>query len=195
MDWATLMNRPAAYVHPARLAACFDGRITVRLCGRLLSASRLEDKLSLIINKFYALPTPVAQDAVSPSDQKIALVPMGRISDLIRRAGAIYWANAIANALRAEEVRWLRDRLGVVPYTLALANRHLSRASGTLELTDEAEAQIEEDGVRCLAAWCRMQPAAVRGRILLKSPARPALDDGVLSPFDEIGPAIIRCAA
>ena len=195
MDWATLMNRPPAYIDVTRLAACFGGRIGVRLCERLQGASRLQDRLSALINEFYALAAPVGPDAVSPADQKVALLPAAGITDVVRRAGAVYWANAIANAVRAEEVRWLRDRLGEAIHAFALENRKLSGPPERLDMAGGAEARIMEDGIRCLGAWCRSQPAAVGDRVRLKSPASPALDGIVQSPFNEIGPAIIRCAA
>jgi hypothetical protein len=195
MDWATLMNRPAAYIDPTRLAACFDDRVSVRLCERLRDAGRLQDRLSALITDFYALATPFGPETVSPADQKVALLPAARIGDVVRRAGVVYWADAIANVVRAEEVRWLRDRLGKTLYVFALTNRSLSGPVGKLDLGDGADAQMTDDGARCLGAWCQSQPAAIGGRVRLKSPASPALDAVVQSPFNELGPAIIRCAA
>jgi len=195
MDWATLMNSPAVYIDVARLAACFDGRISVALCERLRGANRLRDRLSKIISDFYALALPVAADAVAPADRHVALLPLGRIGALVRSAGAVYWAAAIANMVRAEEVRWLRDKLGEAPCTFALANRNLAGPPRKLELVDGTDGLIAEDGMRCLGAWCQSQPEAIGGRVRLKSAAHPALDDGVQGPFDEIGPAIIRCVA
>jgi hypothetical protein len=195
LDWATLMNRPSAYIDATRLAACFHGRVTVRLCERLQGASRLQDRLSAMIGAFYALAAPAGPDAVSPADQKVALLPAADVGDVVRRAGAVYWANAIANAVRSEEVRWLRDRLGEAIHIFALENRRLSGPPKKLDMAEGADARIVEDGVRCLAAWCQSQPAAIGGRVRLKSPASAALDEVVQPPFNEIGPAIIRCAA
>lgn len=196
LDWPTLMNRPSVYIEASRLAACFDGGIRNELCERLRAADRLQDRLSAMIAEFYALKTPVGPDAAAPADQKVALVTLGKTRDLVRRAGAVYWANAIANAVRAEEVRWLRARLGEALYAFALANRRLSGASGKIDLTDAMDVRITEDGMRCLGAWCRSQPGAIGERVRLKGPASRALDDaGAEGAFKEIGPAIIRCAA
>ena len=148
-----------------------------------------------MITDFYGLAAPFGPETVNPADQKVALLPAARMVDVIRRAGVVYWANAIANVVRAEEVRWLRDRLGETLYAFALANRSLSGPAGKLDLADGADAQITEDGARCLGAWCQSQPAAIGGRVRLKSPASPAFDDVVHSPFNELGPAIIRRAA
>jgi hypothetical protein len=195
MDWATLMNRPAVYVECARLAACFDERISLSVCERLRATSRLQDRLSKIIADFYALAAPVAPEALGQVDQQVALLPVGRIGDLVSRAGAVYWAGAIANTVRAGEVKWLRGKLGEALCTFALANRNLAGPPRKLEPGDGADVRIAEDGMRCLGAWCQSQPQAVGGRVRLKSAAHPALDDRVQGPFDEIGPAIIRCAA
>jgi hypothetical protein len=195
MDWATLMHRPAAYIDPTRLAPCFDDRIGVRLCERLRDAGRLQGRLSSLITDFYGLDAPFGPETVDPADQKVALLPAARTGDLVRRAGVVYWANAIANVVRAEEVRELRARLGETLYSFALANRNLSGPAVKLDLDDDADAQITEDGFRCLGAWCLSQPMAIGERVRLKSPASRALDDAVRSPFNELGPAIIRCAA
>jgi hypothetical protein len=194
LDWPTLMNRPSVYIDVTRLAACFDGGVRVELCERLRAADRLQDRLSAMITEFYALAAPVSPQAASPADQKVALLTSGKTRELVRRAGAVYWANAIANAVRAEEVRWLRARLGEALYAFALANRQLSRASEKIDLTDEMDVQIAEDGMRCLGAWCQSQSEAIGERVRLKTPAGPALDDSADGPFKEIGPAIIRCA-
>jgi hypothetical protein len=195
MDWAALMNNPAAYVDPTRLAACFGGHISLGLCGRMREATRLQDRLSALITDFYGLAAPLTCETVNPIDQKIALLSVSAMGSIIRRAGAVYWANAIANVVRAEEVRWLRGLLGETLYTFALSNRSHSGPAAKLALTDEADVQITEDGARCLGAWCQSQPAAIGERVRLKTPPSPALDGAAQSPFNELGPAIIRCAA
>jgi YOP proteins translocation protein K (YscK) len=195
IDWATLMNQPVAYIDLTRLAACFGGGITVRLCERLRGASRLHNRLSAMVSDFYALAAPIGPGALDELDQNIALLPVARIGEVVRRAGVVYWANAIANVVRAEEVRRLRNLLGETLCAFALAHRNLSGPPRTLEPVDGADARITEDGMRCLGAWCQSQPEAVGGRVRLKSHAHPALDERAPRPFDEIGPAIIRCAA
>ncbi|MGA7806386.1 SctK family type III secretion system sorting platform protein [Bradyrhizobium sp.] len=195
MDWATLMRSPAAYIDVSRLAACFDGSIGIKLCERLRATGRLQNRLSDMISDFYALPAPVSAEAVNLADQKVALLAPGKTGDLIRRAGAAYWANAIANAVRADEVRRLRARLGEALYAFALANRQLSGPPAKLDLTDEIDVQITQDGTRCFGAWCASQPEAVGSRVRLKSAASPALDDSANGPFRDIGAAIIRGAA
>jgi hypothetical protein len=195
MDWATLMTQPAVYVDLARLVSCFDNQVSAGLCERLRGASRLHDRLSALIIEHYALAPPIPPEAMSELDRTIALLPVARVADLVRRAGAVYWAKAIANAVRADEVKWLHEQLGGTLYAFALANRSSSGTAEILEPLAGAAARIAEDGMRCLGAWCQSQPGAVGSRVRLKSAASPALDDPPQSPFDELGPAIVRCAA
>jgi hypothetical protein len=207
MDWETFMRQPAAYIDAARLAVCFDNQFSAELCGRLQSAGRLRDKLSTLINTHYALAAPVEQDAVGDLDRNIALSPVERLADVVRRAGAIYWANAIANVLLAERVNRLHEQLGEAVCAFALANRDLSGPGEVLEPLADAGARVTEDGERCFAAWCQSLSDAVAARVRLKLPPREALDGqprmrvhvGVIprvhTHIAEIGPSIVRRAA
>ena len=196
IDWATLMTKPVIYIDPVRLAACFNGRIAAPLCERLRRAPRLQGRLTDVITRVYALEAPVNQDVLSPVDQKVALLPAEQVGDLIRRAGAVYWANAIANTLRAGEVRQLREKLGEPVYTFALTNRNLSGSPVSFRGADTEDigALIVDDGMRCLGAWCRSQPRPIATRVRMKMPPSALLDGLAQLPFDEVGPAIIRCA-
>jgi len=201
MDWATLMNRPAAYIDPARLAACFGGTVTTALCARLTATERLQERLSATIAEFYGLEAPVDLNTAAPDDRRVALTPPERSGDLARRAGAIFFANAIASAVRADDVRRLRTRLGEALYTFALANRDLSGPTRELVAGEGTDA-IEEQGLRCVAAWCRSQPPAIGARVRLKSPPSAAIDRletvidiGPAKTVIVIGPAIVRRAA
>lgn len=193
LEWATLMNRPVLYADPARLSACFGGAVTAALCTRLRTSERLEDRLSALIAAFYRLEAPVGEDAGAPDDRRVALTPPERTGEIVRRAGAIFFANAIASAVRAEDVRRLRAGLGEALYAFALANRDLAGPSRDPAAAARAEA-VEEQGLRCLSAWCRAQPPAIGGRVRLKSPPSPAID-GLETSVIDIGPAIVRRAA
>jgi hypothetical protein len=176
MDWDAFMRQPAAYIDAARLAVCFDHQFSAELCGRLQGTGRLRDKLSTLINTHYALAAPVEEDAVGDLDRNIALSPVERLVDVMRRAGAIYWANAIASVLLAERVSQLHEQLGVAVCAFALANRDLSGPGEVLEPLADASVRVTEDGERCFAAWCQSLPDAVAARVRLKLPPREGLD-------------------
>jgi hypothetical protein len=195
MDWETFMRHPVAYIDAARLAVCFDNQFNAELCGRLQGADRLRDKLLALINTRYTLAAPVEEDAVGDLDRNIALSPVERLADVMRRAGAIYWANAIANVLLADRVSLLHEQLGEAVCAFALANRDLSGPGEGLEPLADAGARVTEDGERCFAAWCHSLSDAVAARVRLKLPPREGLDGLPGIPFAAIGPSIVRRAA
>jgi coenzyme F420-reducing hydrogenase gamma subunit len=110
----------------------------------------------------------------------------------VRRAGAIYWANSIANTIKAADAAAFDAALGETLCVLALANRDLSGPMQPLTPYDRLGARVMEDGLRCLGAWCKAQCPGVGLRVRLKLAPNPALDDAVNRPFDEFGPAIVR---
>ncbi len=189
------MRQPAAYIDAVRLAACFDHQFSAELCRLLQGAGRLRDKLSALIEAHYALAAPIGEDAVGDVDRNIALSPVERLVDVMRRAGAIYWANAIANVLLAEKVNRLHEQLGEGACAFALANRDLSGPGEVIEPLADVGARVTEDGERCFAAWCQSLSAAVAARVRLKLPPREGLDGRPGMLFAEIGPSIVRRAA
>ena len=194
-DWAAFMEQSVDYIDAGRLATCFDNAFSGDLCERLRGTSRLQERLSALIDQRYALAAPIAEDAVDESDRNIAVSSAERLLDLISRAGAIYWANAIANVVLAEEVRSLHEQLGEASCACALANRDLSGPGETLDPLVGAGERVVEDGVRCFAAWCQSLPEAVGARVRLKLPTTCELGRESAEPFADIGPSIVRRAA
>jgi len=189
------MGRSVDYIDAGRLAACFDNAFSGNLCERLRGTGRLQERLSELIDQRYALAAPIAEDAVEESDRNIAVSSAERLLDLIRRAGAIYWASAIANVVLAEEVRSLHEQLGEALCAFALANRDLSGPGETLEPLMSAGERVTEDGERCFAAWCQSLPEAVAARVWLKLPTTSEPGGEPVEPFAAIGPSIVRRAA
>jgi hypothetical protein len=73
-------------------------------------------------------------------------------------------------------------------------HRELARAQ-ELPAIEGIGARSIEDGLRCVAAWTRAQPAALGQRVRLKLAAHPALDEPPPAPFMDVGPPIVRRAA
>jgi hypothetical protein len=165
------------------------------LCGRLRSSPRLEERLSNLVHSRYGLAPTIAAGDVSDTDRLIALASSEQLAELARRAGAIYWANSIANTVRAADAAAFDAALGERLCVVALANRDLSGPMQPLAPYDQLGRRVMEDGLRCLGAWCKTQSPGVGLRVSLKLAPNPALDDVVNSPFDEFGPAIVRRAA
>jgi hypothetical protein len=194
MDWGIFMRQPVDYIDAGRLVACLDHAFNPELCERLRDTGRLRDRLSQLISKRYALAA-IAEDAIEGSDRDIALSPVERLLDLIRRSGAIYWANAIANVVFAEKVRSLHDQVGEAHCAFALANRDLSGPGKTFEPDIGANELVTRDGECCFAAWCQSLPEAVGARVRLKLPTTCGLVEERAGPLAAIGPTIVRRAA
>jgi len=190
--WDAFVTQPARYIEPSRLAQCFDGILGPELCERLKASLRLEERLSDLVSSRYGLARDIAVGAVSDTDRPIALASPEQLTELAARAGAIYWANSIANTVRAADAAAIDAALGEALCVVALANRDLSGPMQPLTPYDQLGARVMQDGLRCLGAWCKAQPAGVGLRVRLKLPPAPALDDAVKRPFDELGPAILR---
>ena len=190
--WDAFVTQPALYIEPSRLAVCFDGMVDPELCARLRTSRRLEERLSGLVHSRYGMARTIAADDVSDTDRSIALASSERLAELARRAGAIYWANSIANTVRAADAAAFDAALGEALCVVALANRDLSGPMQPLTPYDQLGARVMADGMRCLGAWCKAQSPGVGLRVSLKLAPNPALDGAVNSPFDELGPAIIR---
>jgi hypothetical protein len=193
-DWHAFMAWPVSYIDAGRLDRCFANRLGRELCGRLRDSRRLRDRLSSIIAEHHALAARVAADACGDLDRAIALSSAERLFDIARRCGAIHWARAIAGVVRPAEVAALHHEIDEALCTLALTHRDLAGAQ-ELAAIEEIGARSVEDGLRCIAAWTRAQPAAVGQRVRLKLAAHPALDDPPAAPFADTGPSIVRRAA
>jgi hypothetical protein len=193
--WDAFVTQPARYIEPSRLAVCFDGMVDPELCARLKSSLRIEDRLSGLVYSRYGLARTIAAEDVSDTDRSIALASSEQLAELVRRAGAIYWANSIANTVRAADAAALDAALGETLCVVALANRDLSGPMQPLTPYDQLGARVMEDGLRCLGGWCKAQSRGVGRRVSLKLAPNPALDGAVNHPFDELGPAIVRRAA
>jgi hypothetical protein len=192
--WRAFLDEPAATVDRGRLAGLFGGAIDEEAAGRLAASERLRRRLSDLILAHHGLATASPAEATAAADRRVALASAERLAEIARRAGAIYWAAAIARAVKGPVAAALRAELGEAA-TFALANRAHAGPAQSLEPLEGVAARIVEDGWRCLGAWCRAQPADVGVRVRLKLAARPALDDPPPPAFAERGPAIVRVAA
>jgi hypothetical protein len=190
--WNTFVTQPALYIDPSRLAVCFDGMVGPDLCARLRTSLRLEERLSGLVHSRYGLARAIAVEDVSDTDRLIALASPEQLAEVVRRAGAIYWADSIANTVRAADAAAFDAALGEALCVVALANRDLSGPMQPLTPYDQLGTRVMGDGLRCLGAWCKAQAAGVGTRVRLKLAPNLALDDAVKRPFDELGPAIVR---
>jgi hypothetical protein len=193
--WRSFMTEPAQYIHAERLAHCFGGAFPAGLCVRMRATPRLASRLSSLIASHYELPPAAAEDKFDAADKAVALAPAESLTEIVRRAGAIFWSAAIANTVLARDVSALQSCVGEALCALAVKHRDLSGPEQPLAPFDTLAERVTADGWRCLAAWCDAVDPALGARTRLKLPVRDGLDAPPPSPFTEIGPAIIRRAA
>jgi hypothetical protein len=163
--WDAFVTQPALYIEPSRLAVCFDGMVDPELCGRLRSSPRLEERLSDLVHSRYGLARTIAAEEVSDTDRWIALASSEQLVELVRRAGAIYWANSIANTVRAADAAAFDAALGETLCVVALANRDLSGPMQPLTPYDQL-------GRACDGGWLALPWRMVQGAEPWCRPAR-----------------------
>lgn len=188
-DWERFSRLPAAIAHPAHVAALFDGAIGEDVAARLALHPRFAARLSALLARRLALP-----DADAPADagdRALALTPADRLLAIARQAGAVRWAGAVAQEVRAERVAALKQAIGEDAYTAALAHRRDAVEAEAPAEPEALAAAIEQDGLACLSAWLATQSDGVAARVRLRLPKNvelPALDEALR----EAGPRILR---
>ena len=97
----------------------------------------------------------------------LALTPAG-LSDIVRRAGAVWHAAAIARVVDTSGRRHLMASLGSDVYAIALEGRGLAPAEAVVAPDrDDWAAAATSDGACCWSAWRTLQPPAVASRLAL----------------------------
>lgn len=192
-EWQSFMNDPAVYADPHRLAACFGDIVSERTCARMLGTERLQARLSTLLEEYYRL-SGLEQAIEKGIDRIIALATATDLGEIALRAGAIYWARALAGTILGPRATVLHEALGADLCAFALANRD---SAGPLQPLDPMEGirdRVLADGWRCVGAWCHAAPISIGARVRLKLPPDELIDDLPIPPFDVAGPGIVRRA-
>lgn len=190
--WERFVRLPAAIALPVHIAALFDGAIDEVAAGRLGRHPRFASRLSALLKRKFSLGDP--ERPSEAADRTIALMPEDRLSGIARRAGAVYWAGAVAQEVRAERVAALKEAIGEDAYTAALAHRGEAVATEAPPDPQRLAELIEQDGRRCLSAWLAIQSDSVAARVRL----RFADEFELAEPGEalrEAGPRIMRLLA
>ncbi|TIS79459.1 MAG: hypothetical protein E5W94_05310 [Mesorhizobium sp.] len=188
------MDEPAVYADPHRLAACLDYIVSEQACARMLGTERLQVRLSKLLEQHYRL-SGFEQAVENEVDQIIALATATDLEEIALRAGAIYWAGALAGTILGPRATALHGALGAELCAFGLANRDLAGPLQPLDPVEGVRGRVLADGWRCVGAWCHASPISIGARVRLKLPPDELIDDLPARPFDEAGPGIVRRAA
>jgi YOP proteins translocation protein K (YscK) len=194
-DWLSFMMQPVRYVDAARFAACFDGAVAPALSQRMRSNTRLQDRLSALIQTRYKLDGWIDPHTLDAADRTVALAGPAELAALALRAGSIYWSASIAGTVLAKAVNALQQQLGDSLVGFAIGQRDLAGPIQSLDPLDSVGGRIGADGWRCLAAWCDAAPVGIGARVRLKLPQDSIADQPCPAQFKDNGAAIIRRAA
>ncbi len=193
--WRVFLAEPASYIHPSRLIAALNDELSADLCDSLRNCERLQGRLSGVIASRAALPDPAHTDVVDPQDRHVATASADELAAIIAGAGAVYWASAMAGAVRGQHVAALEGALGPELCRFAVKHRELAGPAQPLEPYETLRERVIADGWRCYEAWCDAVPPAIGARARLKSPAGGDEGRGADPFFAKVGPGIIRRAA
>ncbi|APF38713.1 hypothetical protein BOQ54_16440 [Chelatococcus daeguensis] len=193
--WCAFLRLPGGYAHPQRLAETLGGAMTPDLCAALQAEPRFAARLTALLDTAGLVPPAGAALDCADVDRSIAVRGPHELTAAALRAGALYWADAIANVVLAPDVEALRRSLDGDLIAFGLANR-AAGAQGLRfdDLTGAAEV-VARDGWYSFLAWVAQLPAAVAGRLMLKFEDGAITPGPVPDPFGEIGPGLYRQAA
>ena len=131
--WRAFLAEPASYIHPSRLIGALNNELSAELCDSLRECERLQGRLSAVIASRAALPDTAHTDVVDPQDRDIATASADELAAIISRAGAVYWASAMAGAVRGQHVAALEGSLGAELCRFAVKHRELAGPAQPLE--------------------------------------------------------------
>jgi hypothetical protein len=146
------------------LAALFEGGLQGELIEMLAASPRFAPRLHAATERRLgelSAPEPAAVAA-------LALTPAG-LSDIVRRAGAVWYAAAIARIVDTSARRHLMAALGSDVYAIALEGRGLAPPAEAVVPPDRDDwaAAAMRDGACCWSAWRMLQLPAVASRLAL----------------------------
>ncbi len=186
--WAKLRfeRLPAAYCHPERMATLLPDGLPAGFRDRLMGSARLRLRLSSLLARRFRLAPCCAGDLETP-EGRFAQLEGDALQNALLRAGAIWHARKIRKIILAAPLRHLIERLGRDNHRAALRFIDLAAEDDAADDDiDNREAspnidnllnRIERDGLIAVNAWCDHQPAALAGRLKLKLPPCPEVDE------------------
>ncbi|MGI9490612.1 MAG: SctK family type III secretion system sorting platform protein [Geminicoccaceae bacterium] len=194
---------PAAYCHPERIAKLLPDGLPAGFRDRLIGSARLRHRLSSLLARWFRLAPCCAGELETP-EGRFAQLEGAPLENALSRVGAIWHARKIRKIILAEPLRHLIESLGRDNYRAALRFIDLAAEDDAADegADDDAQAlpdvenllgRIERDGLIAMNAWCHHQPAALAGRLKLKLPPCPEVDDQPPASHRDRGVMIVDC--
>ncbi len=193
--WRAFLRLPGGYAHPRRLADTLGGAMTPDLCAALQAEPRFATRLTALLEAAGLVPPAGAGMDCAEIDRSIVVRAPEELMAAALRAGALYWADAIANVVLAPDVEVLRGSLDADLIAFGLANRAAGPQGMRFDALAGAAEVVARDGWYSFLAWVAQLPAAVTARLMLKFEDGTITPGPIPAPFGEIGPGLYRQAA
>jgi len=158
------------------------GGLPIKMTKHLAGSDRFALRFEAAVEDWLG-PLPVLS---SDGAALMALDP-DAIEALALRAGAIWHGRAMSQAIGGSAVRALVGAIGVELRQLGLAQGWRRQSARAALDPERIAADLHQDGLACLHAWCLAQPPPLGRRVALRLPSLPEPSDEHLA----IGPGIV----
>lgn len=154
---------------PGDLAAVLGRGVPADLAGILAGSHRFADRL--VEAAAGRIEDP---DSLDPRQAAVLALAPAAVRGLVRRAGAVWHARALARVVDGAALRDLAAALGPGTYAVALEERGLAPpAEANPAFTGDLIEAVSADGAACWGAWVARQPRPVAVRLALLGGGAP----------------------
>lgn len=159
----TTTANPLSFLHPSRIAAALDQRLTAETVRKLQNCHRLEQRLAaqmkprLAEQDLWPIPASIEFLAGPAHPQEVA-----------RLAGAIWHAASLRLVVTGKAAAELVATIGEKAFAFGLRHAAASIAPAQAIGPSELAHAIDRDGLACLGAWLAGEPKPRRDVVLLR---------------------------
>ncbi|MDI4231932.1 nodulation protein NolU [Bradyrhizobium sp. Arg237L] len=159
----TTTTNALSFLHPSRIAAALDQRLTAETIRKLQNCRRLEQRLAaqmkpgLVAQDLWPIPASADFLACPANPQAVA-----------RLAGAIWHAASLRLVVTGKAAAELVATIGEKAFAFGL--RHAAASVGPAQAIGPSELAhaIDRDGLACLGAWLAGEAKPRRDAVLLR---------------------------
>jgi hypothetical protein len=137
---------------------------------KLLGCNRTSAGLARLVDRRCgAIP-----DAPDLAQGRLLRMDQGTLLEFARCVGSVRHAQAVLGLLDGERLRDFTASVGHAARDAALRWHDLVSGHPALPESEPLETLVEQEGWRCLRAWCQAQPPAIGTRVWLMLPSGTA---------------------